>query len=45
MVLPFMSSMMANVVPNADKTAAVQQISPIHDGKYTMAPTFFPYAD
>ena len=31
--IPFMSSITANVVPRADKTAAVQQISPIQDGK------------
>ena len=32
-LIPFISSMMDNVVPKADKTAAVQQISPIHEGK------------
>ena len=31
--IPFMSSITANVVPRADKTAAVQQISPMQDGK------------
>ena len=32
-LIPFMSSMIASVVPSADNTAAVQQISPMQEGK------------
>ena len=32
-LIPFISSIIARVVPSADNTAAVQQISPMHDGK------------